>query len=121
MTGTAGAGREPVVVLLARPARDRTPTSVVWQLLTYDRHTRLPVGEIARRWEPAGPAAGLRPGQNITVPDRIAHWLRVVLDGCATIAGPAHELAGPGSWHVTTTAPDTGTGTPEPAGAQVQP
>lgn len=99
-TELAGQDREPVLVLLARPARDRTPTAVVWQLLTYDRHTRLPIAEIARRWEPAGLAAGLRPGQDITVPDRIVHWLQAVLDGCATITGPSPDYAGPASWHI---------------------
>lgn len=99
-TLSLGNGEPPLVILLARPARDRTPAAMVWQLLTYDRHTRVPVAEIARRWEPASPAAGLRSGQDIAVPDRIVHWLRAALDGEATITGPAHDYAGHDSWHV---------------------
>ena len=84
----------PVIVLLARPARDRLPTATRWRLIEYDSTTRLPVGDVAARWEPAGSCP----------PARVNHW---VSDWASTVLGhpvradePATDLAGPGSWHV---------------------
>ena len=99
-TRTARATREPVMILLARPARERAPSAVVWQLVIYDPNTRTPIADIATRWEPAGPIHDPSTGP---VPGPILRWICSLLGAGATVAGPAHDLAGPDSWHITAT------------------
>lgn len=96
------ADRVPAVILLARPARRRAPTAVVWHLLTYDRRTRTPVAEIARRWRPAGYGPDHEDGRNGAIPEPVTRWITAVLGPGATATAPAEDLAGPVSWHVST-------------------
>lgn len=96
--------RDPALILLARPARRRAPTAVVWQLVTYDRHTRAAVADIAQRWQPAGTGPDFGDGQDGTVPQPGHQWLTRVLGADSTVTGPAHDLAGPASWHIGSTA-----------------
>lgn len=104
----------PAVILLARPARRRSPTAVVWQLLTYDRQTRTALSDIARHWQPAGTGPDFDGGRNGTVPEPVTRWVSSVLGPDATVTGPAPDYAGPTSWHVRSGAAgaddDAGTG-----------
>lgn len=83
-----------MIVLLARPARDRLPCTTCWRLIEYDSTTRLPVGDIAARWDPAGssPPAWITPW--------VADWVSAVLGHPVRVDEPATDLAGPGAWHV---------------------
>lgn len=92
--------RVPRVVLLARPARRRAPTAVIWQLVTYDRRTRVAVADIAQRWQPAGTGPDFGDGQDGTVPEPVHQWLASVLGPGTTVTGPASDYAGPASWHI---------------------
>ena len=94
----AAASHRPVLILLtARPVRDRTPSATQWQLTEYDPTTGLPVDDIAARWEPATHAAipGRRP-----LTARVLAWLADTLGRSAEVGEPADSLAGPGSWYV---------------------
>lgn len=112
MTTTGPATRPAAVVLTARPARSRTPSATRWQLVEYDPATRLPVGDVADRWEPAGPptVAG-RP-----VSAWVLAWVADTLGHPVTVGGPADALAGPSSWYVHGP-PATGTGDTGTTGA----
>lgn len=111
--------RDPAVVLLARPARDRAPTATVWRLLTYDRHTRTPLADIARRWHPATTDPDYGDGSNGAIPEPVTRWVTAVLGLGAAITGPADDLAGPISWHVHPAPAPAPARTPDTAGATV--
>ena len=83
-----------MLVLLARPARDRQPAATHWRLIEYDAVTGLPVADVASQWEPAGSA----PTGTITA--WVRGWAADVLGHPVRIEDPATSLAGPGSWHV---------------------
>lgn len=92
-----------MIVMVGRPVRDRAPAATEWRLIEYDATTRLPVGDLGCRWEPADPAG--RPG---AVTDRVTAWAGQVLGQPITLGRSADELAGPGSWHLHPRPPDDG-------------
>jgi hypothetical protein len=84
-----------VIVLVGRPVRDRAPTATEWRLIEYDPTTRLPIGDVGGRWEPADFT-----GRAGRVNGRVLDWAARLLGHPVTVGRPADELAGPGSWHL---------------------
>lgn len=91
-----------VLVLIARRARRRGPSATVWTVLAYDPHARVPVVDLAQRWQPAGAGSGTAAAADppAAVPEPVAQWVTEVLGRDTGIGGPADDLAGPGSWHL---------------------
>ena len=103
--------RGAVLVLLGRQARRRDPCATVWTVVSYDPETRVPVADIAQRWQPAGV-----PGPTGAVPEPVARWVSTVLGPDVAISVPADDLAGPCSWYLHSTAARTEAGGfPDPA------
>lgn len=87
------------VILLARPARRRRPAATVWRLLAYDAVERVPVADIAERWEPASAASGA------AITEAVRSWVVDVLGTTAEVGPAAPDLAGPDAWRVDRTGP----------------
>lgn len=84
-----------MIVLVGHPTRNRRPAATQWRLIEYDPATRLPVGDVGSRWEPADLA-----GRPCRVSGRITDWASGLLGHPVAVGPPAEDLAGPGAWHL---------------------
>jgi hypothetical protein len=90
------------MVLIGRPVRSRHLAAVEWRVIEYDGSTGLPVGDVGSWWEPAA-------GRPVGAPsDRVIARAGRLLGRPVVAAGPADQLAGPGSWHLDLAGPPGG-------------